>query len=417
MNTVLSQLPTNTAIVGTVWATATLVSALSLGIAWLRPSYPGWRGWAVGHSALVLGLLVGTLRTPETLLASILVGNGLVMIGTGLFVNAFQRFSGQVLRRRALLLHVGVVLSLLLALFVLTVPFDDLTARFLLATGYLGVMALTLLQLVVHQARVQPALKGAYRLNLGILIVVHALGLPRLLMLAPGTHPETAYALNVPNVLMYLSVLLLSVGGTFAFWVLHADRRREEVQTLQGELETLVYFDPLTSVLNRRGLWRAHSVWARQEGKAEATLLVFDIDHFKSINDQKGHAVGDEYLKGLSAVLREVATREDLVSRTGGDEFVLLLTGHEAQVERQLNVLTSRLYAGWGETLGFTVSFGGTQVEQAEPLDVAMNRADDMMYAKKAAGKALRLAATGEQRPEGTHETRTRRPAARSAPR
>ena len=399
----------------------TLVSVLSIGVAWFRPSYAGWRGFAIGHSLLVLGMLVGTLRTPETLLLSILLGNGLVMVGTALFVSAFQRFSGQVLARKTLLLHAGALLCLLLALFILTVPFDHLTARFLLVWSYLAVLSVTLLRLMLRQAQTQRALKGAYRFNLAILLMVQLLGLPRMLMLAPGTHPETAFGINGPNLLMYLSVLLLSVGGTFAFWVLHADRRREEVQTLHTQLEKLVYFDPLTAVLNRRGLWRSHDAWAQREGVTEATLLIFDIDNFKTINDQQGHAVGDEYLKGLAAVLQDVVTGGDLVSRTGGDEFVLLLTGEPAQVERQLNVLTYRLFAGWGTTLGFNVSFGGTQVRPSEPLDVAMNRADEVMYARKAAGKALRQATEGEPHESLPSDTgrapSARRPTARSAAR
>lgn len=378
-----------TLLTGALWLTVSFVSTLMLGLTWWRPSYAGWRGWAAGHLTVVLGLLVGALRTPDTRLLSILLGNGLLLAGSALLLVAFQRFAGQPPSRRAARLHVGALLGTLLALLYLTVVDDQLGARFALVAAFLTVHKAMLLRLVLREVRRKPALASAYRLNVGVFVLTYLLTLPRMGLLLTG-HPAGAFALNLPNLLTHLSFLVLSIGGAFAFWALHEDRRREEVRVLHRELEQLAYFDPLTGLLNRRGFRRAQEAWAAQEGDAPATLLVFDIDEFKTVNDHLGHTVGDDYLRTLASCLGGVALAGDLAGRSGGDEFLLLLTGPATQVEAQVSQLTTQLYAGWGTPLGFTVSFGAAGLRRGESLDHAVRQADEVMYARKAASLPLR---------------------------
>lgn len=377
-----------TLIAAGLWLTVTFISALMMGVAWSRPSYPGWRGWSLGHAAAVLGLLIGVLRTPETQLFSVLLGNGLLLSGSVLLVDAFGRFAGEPLTRRAARVQLGLLLLTLLALFVLTVPLDDLGLRFALVTVFLIVNVCRLGLLMLRQMRRCPALAASYRLNLGVFGVTWLLTLPRTWTLLTR-QPADAFALNLPNVLTYLAFLVLSVGGAFAFWLLHDDRRRAETQERSRELERLAYLDPLTGLLNRRGFGQAQTEWdlqARaQDGPSGATLLVFDIDGFKLVNDRSGHAVGDQYLRTLAQCLTQVAAPGDVVGRCGGDEFLLLLTGPPAQVEAQVNRLTTRLYAGWGSPLGFTASFGTAWLPRGGALDLAIAQADEAMYTRKTA--------------------------------
>ncbi|WP_189012365.1 GGDEF domain-containing protein, partial [Deinococcus malanensis] len=370
-----------------VGVTVLLTSLLTLAFAWLRPSYPGWRGWAAGQTLLVLGMLIGALRTPETELLSILLGNACVMTGSALVVHAFYRFAGVQVDRRVRLIHRTAVPLILAALYLLTVYENNITARALLVNGYLAVISWAFLRLIVLEMRRQSTLRSAYALNLGVIIVVHALAVPRTLLLGSGTHPEMAFAFNLPNLLMYLSVLLLSVGGTLTFWLLHDDRRRADMQHLQEELSGLAFSDPLTSTLNRRGFQQAFMEWTESARSRAGTLLVLDIDDFKTINDQQVHAAGDTHLRALSTLLHQVADDADLVGRSGGDEFVMLLTGEAGTVEHQLQRLSEGLRGPTG-ALGFGVSFGCTQVEPTDTLERALNRADQAMYQAKAARRA-----------------------------
>ncbi|KQR27853.1 GGDEF domain-containing protein [Deinococcus sp. Leaf326] len=375
---------------GVLWLTVTFVCVLMLGLTWGRPSYAGWRGWACGHAAVVLGMLIGTLRTPDTQLLSVLLGNGLLLAGASLLLLAFRRFAGHPPARRALLAQVGALGAVLLALTALTVLTDQPTLRFVLVAAYLSVHKVGLLRLVLRELRQKPALASAYRLNLSILLLTYVLTVPRTWTLLTGQAAADAFAPTLPNLLTALSFLTLSIGGAFAFWALHEDRRREEVRVLHQELEQLAHRDPLTGLLNRRGFQQAQERWNAQEGEAQATLLVFDIDGFKTVNDHLGHTVGDDCLRALAACLAETALDGDVAGRLGGDEFLLLLTGPAAQIEAQVSGLTTRLYAGWGTPLGFTVSFGAAQFRRGGSLEQAVQQADEVMYARKAASLPLR---------------------------
>lgn len=376
------KLPTMTVVAGMVWLLATVVVLFAVGVAWTRPSYPGWRTWAAGHSALVLGLLIGTVRTPETQLLCVLAGNGLVMLGALMYLQAFRRFSGCAPSRRRVAVQVSGTLGAVVTLLLLTVVIDSLLARLLLVSTYLLGVKVAIIRVVLAQQRAQPALRGAYRLQLGLLLGVGGLTLPRTLSVGPGDGWAAAFALTVPNVLMYVAVVLLAVGGTLAFWLLHEDRRRLEVGQLHDELTAQAQQDPLTTLLNRRGLWQAFAGWASQPER-DATLLVMDINDFKTINDGRGHAAGDHCLRQLAGVLASVARPGDLVSRVGGDEFVVMLTGVPARVEEQLAVLHCRFHDLAEAPSGFTTSVGRTHVAAGEALDRAIHRADAAMYSHK----------------------------------
>ncbi|WP_288482326.1 GGDEF domain-containing protein [uncultured Deinococcus sp.] len=371
---------------GVLWLTVTFVCLLMLGLTWWRPSYAGWRGWACGNAGVVLGMLIGALRTPDTRLTSVLLGNGLVLLGSALLLLAFTRFAGGRPTRRALWGHGLGLFGTLLALGALTVLSDQPTARFALVSVFLLVNKGALLHLVLREIRRTPALAGAYRLNLGLLLLTALLTLPRTWALLSGQAPADSFMPTLPNLLTALAFLTMAVGGAFAFWALHEDRRREEVRALHGELERLAHRDPLTGLLNRRGFRQAQEQWEARGGPEAAILLVFDIDGFKTMNDRLGHALGDDCLRALAACLDDVAREGDVAGRMGGDEFLLLLTGPAAQIEAQVSGLTSRLYPGWGTPLGFSASFGAARFRRGDSLDGAVRQADEAMYARKAAG-------------------------------
>ncbi|CAM4136031.1 hypothetical protein [Deinococcus marmoris] len=112
-----------------VWLVTALVAVITLLVALWRPSYPGWRTWTVGHSSLVLGFMVSAARTEGSLQVSVLLGNGLVMAGAALYLNAFQRFCGEAPGRREVNLTTAAGLAVLLALWFLTTIRDDILLR------------------------------------------------------------------------------------------------------------------------------------------------------------------------------------------------------------------------------------------------------------------------------------------------
>jgi diguanylate cyclase (GGDEF)-like protein len=149
--------------------------------------------------------------------------------------------------------------------------------------------------------------------------------------------------------------------------------------------------DPLTDVLNRRGFDRR--VTDFRNGTPIGAVIACDIDHFKRINDDYGHAAGDIVLIGLSDLLRKSACSDALVARFGGEEFVVFLPGHTAAAAGHLaNAMRLNLLSlDWrsrGVATKVTASFGVSAVARGDhSIHDAIKRADDSLYAAKRGGR------------------------------
>ncbi len=178
-----------------------------------------------------------------------------------------------------------------------------------------------------------------------------------------------------------------------------ASQLEAQVRTLEGELRRLadeVSTDALTQVANRRGLMQAfvaESARREREG-ADAPLAIglLDIDNFKKLNDNLGHAAGDRALQLLSAAVRERLRPVDHLARFGGEEFVVLLPAtvlDQAQqaLSRLQRSLSSALFMHDEREVFVTFSAGVTEWRPGEPLEAALERADEALYEAKRAGK------------------------------
>lgn len=175
-------------------------------------------------------------------------------------------------------------------------------------------------------------------------------------------------------------------------------QRREDDAVRLWEAE----HDPLTGLLNRRGFERRlEEALAEHKASGEpAVLLFFDLDHFKPINDEGGHGLGDEMLVAVSRTMAKVCRRGDFLARPGGDEFAVLLTSCTLENAKsvadtlrlemsQLRVMQrSRSYA-------VTLSLGLTPLLTTdETITDPLNRADQASYPAKADGRNRIMATT-----------------------
>jgi diguanylate cyclase (GGDEF)-like protein len=160
------------------------------------------------------------------------------------------------------------------------------------------------------------------------------------------------------------------------------------------ELELLAYTDPLTSAYNRRYFLSA----ARKEILRSAryghslTLLMVDIDHFKSVNDTYGHDIGDEALKVTVTTLLKALRSEDILGRFGGEEFIVLLpetnaVGAELIAQRIRQVVSEIIINTGQETVSFTVSIGVSEFQDNETIEALQKRADEALYKAKENGR------------------------------
>lgn len=150
--------------------------------------------------------------------------------------------------------------------------------------------------------------------------------------------------------------------------------------------------DPLSGLLNRRGFEEAVAKLGRRIA-GEGSLIVCDIDQFKAINDEYGHALGDRVIIALADILDRFAPPRAVTARFGGEEFILFLPQtNAAQAAAIANDARERFAQEVGAQLGadraFTASFGLSTIHPADPsIHAAIARADEALYEAKARGR------------------------------
>ena len=169
--------------------------------------------------------------------------------------------------------------------------------------------------------------------------------------------------------------------------------RTEELEKAKQRAETEARTDPLTGIRNRRSfLAEAELCIKRAYRKSEpVSLLMFDIDHFKAINDTHGHGIGDEALRQFSHTIQTKIRETDIFGRLGGEEFALLITETKPDsmytAERlRDNIASIRLSCPAG-SVQFTSSIGVAHAEQAQTLELLMRQADQALYRAKQRGR------------------------------
>lgn len=183
---------------------------------------------------------------------------------------------------------------------------------------------------------------------------------------------------------------------------LHTLQEREsiteaELAKLHDELASasaMARHDPLTNVLNRKGLEEvlAKEVALMRRKDMPLSLAVLDLDNFKMLNDRLGHQTGDAALVHLVNVVRESLRPSDSLARYGGEEFVILMPDTVAEEASQIMVrlqreLTRKFFLANNEKVLITFSAGITLMLADESSDSAFERADHAMYRAKRAGK------------------------------
>jgi diguanylate cyclase (GGDEF)-like protein len=181
---------------------------------------------------------------------------------------------------------------------------------------------------------------------------------------------------------------------------------QEELTHQSRRLESLIYGDELTGIFNRRFLLTQLGALVSGARRHERPLSVvmLDIDHFKSVNDEHGHAAGDAVLSAVAGVMRDRLRAEDWVGRLGGEEFLALLPDDDAAgaatVAETLRAAIERLVVPYEDLdMRVTASVGWATLEPGEGPDELLRRVDDALYAAKHSGRnATRGAATLRRR-------------------
>lgn len=225
-----------------------------------------------------------------------------------------------------------------------------------------------------------------YRRGLaGIVVVTTFSAVIPLYAIIRTTPGDRAFLAVVEFISSYLSfvtgIILVVLMGHTKHAYLQIDR---EIQSMRRLAET----DPLTDAWNRRRLNNAFAE-AIEEGRTPLTVIMFDIDSFKEINDMYGHHVGDQALVTTTHLAQGVLRAQDLISRWGGEEFLVLCPATTLEqgiqiAERIREAISSHIFDEVGT---ITASFGVAEYRAGETVEELVARADKALYVAKERGK------------------------------
>jgi len=278
-------------------------------------------------------------------------------------------------------LIVGYFVAVLMLVFVFTYlqPHMGLRMVFIPASGAVVVMAIA-----SEIWRTDEALRTAEKSAI-VLFLLYALVqvTSGTLALLQGAERD-AYFLNLYSQVNFLFMPAFFAGlGLFTLLIL--------VDDLASKLKRQAVTDYLTGLLNRRG-FKQHTerlINKRRKTAQPLAVIVMDIDHFKLINDNHGHQIGDEVLKYVSRGMRELLLPPAVLARIGGEEFAVVLPVEDADAALRLaEHLREQLSAqsrAVNPDLQITGSFGVAMIN--DDLDQALIRADQAMYRAKTSGR------------------------------
>ena len=199
---------------------------------------------------------------------------------------------------------------------------------------------------------------------------------------------EDAALTNIQQTL-YLNLLLCFIITAIVLLIVHFT-----INHYQGRLERMATTDNLTGLANRYALDILLDQQTREISRhgSELSAIMLDIDHFKTLNDSRGHLAGDEILRSIATTLKESLRSSDIACRWGGEEFLIILTNTDlAAASMVACTLRDRIekkhFAFDGNPILVTVSAGVAAYRANETRESFISRADALLYQAKNEGR------------------------------
>ncbi|MBK6982853.1 MAG: GGDEF domain-containing protein [Betaproteobacteria bacterium] len=365
-----------------VMVATNLILAVSLWIGTGRRPQNGLGTWTLALLAQAASFVLFALRGVIPDWVSILAANALLGVSISLVAAAILAFRG---RKLPLFVHFATGAA---AAFAVGALIHDFGARLIAVSFLFAAGQVTLLALAWKPT---PGVSGGTR---GMFVASFALGTASFLVRAVGPlySPEAIHDFLEPSATQAFSlmagytVILLS---SVSFLLM----QKERADFLAQQLASL---DPLTGAFNRRTFIDLAEKQLSRARRIDAplSLVLLDLDHFKSVNDNHGHLVGDRVLQRFADVVRDQLRKEDVLVRYGGEEFCLLLPdvpgpGAVALAGRIRKAVAGSPFVMNGVEIPLTLSAGvAARIDEGpEGLDQLIGRADEALYMAKNRGR------------------------------
>lgn len=341
-----------------------------------------WSGLATGGGFLI-GHLLQTISVPVPLWTVAAVANALIALGHGMLLIGVQRYLGQ-------RCWTGLVLAIFAAMLISSFVFPDLreslrvrvifhSVWYALVDTYAGI-------LLVRAAR--PQIRRFRWVVAAVLLAYAAFLWIRIGYAAFTAALTTSFVQDIFQAGTFLFAMMFGFAIAIALALMMF--REKQLQLLH-----LAETDELTGMLNRLSMDEVVARAVKTAGRDELAVgvMILDIDHFKAINDEHGHQVGDRALREVARCILGEVRGHDKAFRYGGDEFLLLLPGTDAQTlgavaERLRKAVARSALQVNGVNISLSASIGGTEFRFArESWDACLKRADDALYRAKREGR------------------------------
>ena len=351
---------------------------------------PELRSWALGSAILLLGFLSFGLRRWLPLGVSIVLSNGLIAAGMLYYTDSVRRF---VLGKRLPLgcwVLFGGGLGLLTVMAVLSVPYVH---HLIVVSFWMALLLIPMLQVLLKEGwHAETSLRT---MAISMLVCCTALVVRGVhAMIDPASYGELLQ-LGWMQGLTMLAMVLTAIGSGFGFMLANLERA-------VGQLEFLASRDDLTGCYNRATArtMLEHLLERCRRERTPLALLLLDLDHFKQVNDQHGHQVGDQVLRRFAEAVHRRLRASDVFGRMGGEEFCIALPMTDRvgalELAEQLRLTVAGLDWLGRDDAPFRVTVSvGLVVVGGQPIDdvPAMNleqvyrAADDLLYRAKHLGR------------------------------
>lgn len=353
-----------------------------------REVYPGFGYWVLWQLGMVAGTLVFVGRGPDPSPLELVATNALLLGSTALLFSGLARFHKLYTSTLPELANIGVVAVALMLQGYFSFVDSDLDARVVV---YALTQAILQARCAIEPLRLSGARRSpSFWLMSLILLALVAANLHHAWRgLQPG--PIEALDDNLNIRLALILVVVADVLGTYCLLLLTGERLETDLHLARQDIDKLARTDTLTGLWNRRHFEDMAEVEierARRNG-APLSLLTFDADHFKRVNDQHGHHAGDAVLREIADLVGTQIRKGDILCRWGGEEFMVLAPGADRGRAAAMAEKIQRAVAGHRFTAigSMTVSLGVGQIHDGETAEDWVRRVDAALYDAKQGGR------------------------------